>query len=671
MLAARARTLVLPAVIGALALASLGAAVPAAAATGDIGYRDQSYAPLGGSPTGTKPESKLWFNGGWWASMFNPAAGEHRIYRLDTATGVWSDTGVAIDPRDSTRADTLWYPTSNKLYVASHVYTTSGAATTSGNAGRLYRYSYNSATGRYSLDAGFPVTVNAAKSETLVIDRDSTGTLWATWTQGSRVYVNHTVGGNDAAWGTPYVVPGAGTSLTSDDISSLIHFGGNKIGVMWSNQVDHKVYFAVHQDGSGDSASSWSSSVVPTGATSDDHINLKTDSAGRVYAAVKTSESSGSRPLILLLVRSTAGTWSATTFGTVSNSHTRPILLLDEQHGLIHMFATCPQPPKTSGQSGGDICEKTASMASPSFGPGSGTAVIREAGSPDMNDATSTKQNVSSTTGIVVMANNATSKTYWHVQESLGGSPPALTAGFTASPTSGAAPLSVAFTDTSSGSPSSWQWSFGDGGSSTAQNPVHVYSSPGTYDVGLTVSNGSASNTLTRSGYIVVTSSPPPPGGGQQQTFLPVADAQVKSTSPSTNYGTLTTIRLRQGTSPTDVFYHSYITFTVSGLAGPVTGAKLRLLVTDDSPDGGQVYKVDPGWSESTLNWSNAPPLPATPIASIGRTPPIGSWAEVGLGSLITGNGTYNIGLASTSSTSAIYSSREGTGPPQLVVTTG
>ena len=54
---------------------------------------------------------------------------------------------------------------------------------------------------------------------------------------GSRVYVSHTTAAATTSWVTPYIVPGAGTTLTSDDISSLIHFGGDKIGVMWSNQI--------------------------------------------------------------------------------------------------------------------------------------------------------------------------------------------------------------------------------------------------------------------------------------------------------------------------------------------------------------------------------------------------------------------------------------------------
>lgn len=665
------RCLALPATLGALALATACAA-PAAAATGDIGYEDQGYAPLTGSPTGSKPEAKLWFNSGWWATMFNGSAGEHRIYKLDSATGRWSDTGVAIDPRDSTRADTLWRQASGKLYVASHVFTTAGTSTTAGNAGRLYRYSYDATSGRYSLDAGFPVTVNQAKTETLVIDRDSTGMLWATWTQNSRVYVNHSVGGNDAAWGTPYIVPGAGTSLTGDDLSSLIHFGpgaGNQIGVMWSNQSDGKFYFAVHPDGANDAA--WSSAALSTGASSDDHINLKADSLGRVYAAVKTSEGSSARPLVQLLVRAASGTWTPYTFGTVANSHTRPIVLLfNEPHGEIHMLATGPQPPNTSGQSGGDIVEKVTSMDSPSFSAGVGTAVIRDASSAEMNDATSTKQNLDAASGLVVMANNATTDTYWHMQESLGGSSTGPTAAFTGAPTSGAAPLSVTFTDASTGGPTAWSWSFGDGGTSTQRSPTHVYSAAGTYTVALTVSNGSGSDTQTRTGYITVGGGGGG-GGGGQEVLNPVEDVNVKSANPTRNYGTETTLRVRTGTPASPGDYRTLLKFTVPTLTGPVTGATLRLYVTDASPDGGRVYAVASSWSEASVTWDTAPAIGATPVVTLGATPAVGSWAEVSLGSLVTGSGTYSVELVSSSTNSAIYSSREGAHAPELVITTG
>jgi PKD repeat protein len=81
-------------------------------------------------------------------------------------------------------------------------------------------------------------------------------------------------------------------------------------------------------------------------------------------------------------------------------------------------------------------------------------------------------------------------------------------ANFTSSATSGKAPLNVKFTDTSTGTPATWKWDFGDGTSSTQQNPTHRYSTAGTYTVILTVKNAVGSNTVTKTDYIKVTAKP-------------------------------------------------------------------------------------------------------------------------------------------------------------------
>ena len=62
-----------------------------------------------------------------------------------------------------------------------------------------------------------------------------------------------------------------------------------------------------------------------------------------------------------------------------------------------------------------------------------------------------------------------------------------FTAAFTATPVSGPAPLSVAFTDTSTGDPRFRNYNFGDGLTSSLKNPVHTYRKPGTYTVSLTI----------------------------------------------------------------------------------------------------------------------------------------------------------------------------------------
>ncbi|MEY3052107.1 MAG: hypothetical protein RLY31_1892, partial [Bacteroidota bacterium] len=96
-------------------------------------------------------------------------------------------------------------------------------------------------------------------------------------------------------------------------------------------------------------------------------------------------------------------------------------------------------------------------------------------------------------------------------------------AGFNAGATTGCAPFTVQFNNTSSENAGTFLWSFpgGDPASSTAENPVVTYGQPGTYGVTLTVSNAAGTNTAEEAGYIVV-GGPPTPGfsSSQQQTTV-------------------------------------------------------------------------------------------------------------------------------------------------------
>jgi PKD repeat protein len=75
--------------------------------------------------------------------------------------------------------------------------------------------------------------------------------------------------------------------------------------------------------------------------------------------------------------------------------------------------------------------------------------------------------------------------------------------GFGASVTSGAVPLTVTFSNQTIGAADAWHWGFGDGGTSTDQHPVHIYTAPGIYDVSLTAFQGPDSATETKPGFIV------------------------------------------------------------------------------------------------------------------------------------------------------------------------
>lgn len=113
--------------------------------------------------------------------------------------------------------------------------------------------------------------------------------------------------------------------------------------------------------------------------------------------------------------------------------------------------------------------------------------------------------------------------------------------------------------------------------------------------------------------------------------------------------------------------------FTVSGTSSrPVLSAKLRLYNINGSSKGGDFYRVaDTAWSESSVNWNNAPAAYTTPIATLGKVAQ-GTWYEVDVKSLVTKDGTYSLRVKSTSSDGAHYNSKEAAGfAPQLVVTLG
>ena len=91
--------------------------------------------------------------------------------------------------------------------------------------------------------------------------------------------------------------------------------------------------------------------------------------------------------------------------------------------------------------------------------------------------------------------------------------PPVVTppgAAFSADKVSGSAPLTVSFTDESTGNPGSYAWTFGDGTSATEANPTHAYTKPGRYTVTLKVTNAGGTNTVTKSSYISVVTAPAP-----------------------------------------------------------------------------------------------------------------------------------------------------------------
>ena len=334
----RTRLLALGVMVLGLLAGSLVAPTGARSAAVEVGYRDFSYSTSITAPTGQKPESKLWYaDGTWWGALWNGSVSPRRleIYRFNQATqatNAWTATGTTIDSRRNSEADTLW--DGSKLYVLTHMKDTDTSATDLGL--KFQRFGYSTSTKKYTLEAS--KTVVNKKAEAAVMDKDSTGKLWVTYTTentsgGREVRVAHSTT-SDTTWTAPYVLPATGANnLSLDDISTLVAYrdsktGTRRIGVLWSNEsagTANGLYFASHVDGTGDTSASWAGTrLCATTLCPDDHLNIKSidaDASGNLYAAVKTSKNDASSPnpadpLIVVYRLNLDGTWTHTTAWT-------------------------------------------------------------------------------------------------------------------------------------------------------------------------------------------------------------------------------------------------------------------------------------------------------------------------------------------------------------------
>ena len=151
--------------------------------------------------------------------------------------------------------------------------------------------------------------------------------------------------------------------------------------------------------------------------------------------------------------------------------------------------------------------------------------------------------------------------------------------------------------------------------------------------------------------------------------FTPTADAYVRARFPASTKGSDIVLKVEG-----DPIVRSYIRFSVTGIpeGGVVRTARLRLFALGTHPVGISVHGGVPAdaWSEATISYENAPAFDPTPIDSSGRITTSGSWVELVVTSLVTGNGPVDLVIATTSGRPLQFSSREADEGlrPQLVV---
>lgn len=143
-------------------------------------------------------------------------------------------------------------------------------------------------------------------------------------------------------------------------------------------------------------------------------------------------------------------------------------------------------------------------------------------------------------------------------------------ANFSGTPTSGCNNITVNFTDLSTGSPTSWSWSFPGGtpATSSVQNPTIIYSAPGTYNVTLTCTNALGTDTRTFTSYITVNNCPPPAANFYGTPTTLCSGQTVSYFDLSTNSPTSWSWNFPGGTPATSTLQNPVVTYNVVGTYG-------------------------------------------------------------------------------------------------------
>src|SRR6266540_398436 len=149
-------------------------------------------------------------------------------------------------------------------------------------------------------------------------------------------------------------------------------------------------------------------------------------------------------------------------------------------------------------------------------------------------------------------------------------------------------------------------------------------------------------------------------------TFTAEADALVEEQNPDTNAGTINYLDVIRANNRS---IESYLRFTVSGVSGTIQNVRLRVYSTSANTNNGPaIYATDNTWTETGITWNNRPARTSGAADNKGSIP-TNTWVEYDITSLLTGNGTFSFVLAGDSRDDVRFSSREGSNPPQLVIT--
>jgi hypothetical protein len=334
--------------------------------------------------------SQMWIIDGVWWGAFSDLSGDLGtgiyFYKVDVDKRTFVKGDFIDDNFLAGKPDTLW--NGKELFILIFQ---------SGSLARLYKYKYAPGTETYSLHKGFPIDLAlSGGASDIAFDQDSTGKLWAVYTDmlSANVRAIWSTSSDHKQWDTTGKILGSPLANDTEEASTIVRFGGDMIGVVWSNQLLGKIRFRFHRD--GDPEQDWDPSTTfdcceGMPGVADNHLSLRALPDGRLFLIAK--DGIGEEGHLHLYVRNVNGTWEEKipVDPDPTAAPTRPTLVLDLENEEAYVIYR-------DSSKGGRLFFVRTPLDDPAF---TEPCIFIDS---DVNSPTSTKQDVDGTTGIVAVA---------------------------------------------------------------------------------------------------------------------------------------------------------------------------------------------------------------------------------------------------------------------------
>jgi len=351
-------------------------------------------------------QSKVFYHGGfWWLAAQSKTDKRWYLWKFDGLNWI---QGLQLSSAPKARPDVVLVGASNRAYIL-----LPGPSTC-----QLLRLSFSGSA--WSIDSGYPKTVNSVQENNMVLVRGLTGNLWVFWIADSTLKGQKS--SNDgSSWSSEIIIKSnLNQAIGLVDAVAFQAGGNNSIGVGYAeNSSSSSSIFGFLRHNETDHDTLWTdetgSLAQPAGTFADNHIAMATHN-NEVFMVVKTKGGGGASTLKNgLYHRETDGDW--TLYSVIEgNGWTRPAITLDVTNSVLYLFGTREGASQTGEMKRVNFGDYDELLATP-------IDTVFYSDSDDFFDSSAPAHNVTSASNLMITSSNVTRDEVWYNLLTLGALP--------------------------------------------------------------------------------------------------------------------------------------------------------------------------------------------------------------------------------------------------------